>query len=144
MNFDGEAFKLRHSLFPTDKKDIQPFKLVFGEERGIAQTHTITKPILISAMSFGALGEHAVRALARGAKKAGITMNTGEGGFPKHHLSENCDLIFQMGTAKFGVRNEDGSLDDPKLQALANLPQIKMIEIKFSQGAKPGKGGAFA
>lgn len=72
---------------------------------------------------------------------AGIAMNTGEGGYPKYHLMEDCDLIFQMGTAKFGVRNEDGSLNDDKLQKLAAKPQIRMIEIKMSQGAKPGKGG---
>ena len=93
---------------------------------------------MISAMSYGALGQHAVRALARGAKQAGITMNTGEGGFPKYHLMEGCDLIFQMGTAKFG---DDGALNDRAFAELEALPEIKMIEIKLSQGAKPGKGG---
>jgi glutamate synthase domain-containing protein 2 len=97
--------------------------------------------MIISAMSYGALGENAVRSLARGAKMAGIPMNTGEGGYPKYHLMEGCDLIFQMGTAKFDIRNEDGYLDDEKLKELASKPEIKMIEIKLSQGAKPGKGG---
>jgi len=92
-------------------------------------------------MSFGALGENAVRSLARGAKQAGIAINTGEGGYPKYHLMENPDIIFQMGTAKFGVRNLDGSLNDSKLKELSRDPRIKMIEIKLSQGAKPGKGG---
>ena len=68
-------------------------------------------------------------------------MNTGEGGFPKYHLMENCDLIFQIGTAKFGVRNHDGTLNEERLSEIAALPQVKMIEIKMSQGAKPGKGG---
>ena len=68
-------------------------------------------------------------------------MNTGEGGYPKYHLLEGCDLIFQLGTAKFGVRNDDGTLNDQKLQELAAREEIKMIEIKLSQGAKPGKGG---
>ncbi|MDX1386959.1 MAG: FMN-binding glutamate synthase family protein, partial [bacterium] len=108
---------------------------------GLSNTVTMRKPIIISAMSYGALGRNAVRALARGAKKAGILMNTGEGGYPKYHLMEDCDLIFQMGTAKFGVRHHDGSLDDKKLRELAAIKNIKMIEIKFSQGAKPGKGG---
>ena len=72
---------------------------------------------------------------------AGITMNTGEGGYPKYHLMEEADLIFQMGTAKFGVRTKDGALDPDLLREVAEKPQVKMIEIKFSQGAKPGKGG---
>ncbi|MCY4523507.1 MAG: FMN-binding glutamate synthase family protein, partial [Halobacteriovoraceae bacterium] len=112
-----------------------------GEERGISNAFNITKPMMISAMSYGALSARAVRSFARGAKKAGIPMNTGEGGYPKHHLLENCDLIFQMGTAKFGVRNEDGGLNDSLLEKISNLKQVKMIEIKLSQGAKPGKGG---
>jgi glutamate synthase domain-containing protein 2 len=141
MDFDGTEYKLRHSLFPMKNSEIAPYSLTFGEERNIANQVTITKPLMISAMSFGALGSHAVRALARGARKAGILMNTGEGGLPKYHLMEGCDLIFQMGTAKFGCRNEDGSLNEAKLQEIARLPQVKMIEIKFSQGAKPGKGG---
>ena len=92
-------------------------------------------------MSYGALGQKAVRSLARGAKLAGIPMNTGEGGYPKYHLLEGCDLIYQIGTAKFGVRNDDGTLNENKLKEIAALPEIKMVEIKFSQGAKPGKGG---
>ena len=140
-NYDNDEIKIRHSMYPLDADEIPPYRLVFGEERGIARPHTITQPVMISAMSFGSLGKNAVRALARGAKKAGISMNTGEGGFPKYHLKEGCDLIFQMGTAKFGVRTEDGALDEEKLKELVAHEQIKMIEIKLSQGAKPGKGG---
>jgi glutamate synthase domain-containing protein 2 len=138
---DYTNVKLLHSMFPVDKSKIIPFRLVFGEERGIQNTFTITKPIIISGMSFGALGEKAVRSLARGAKQAGIPMNTGEGGHPKYHIMEDGDLIFQMGTAKFGVRHTDGRLDEERLKQLSAQPQIKMIEIKLSQGAKPGKGG---
>ncbi len=141
LNFDEHEIKLRHSMYPVDKKDSTPYSLTFGEERGIKNTYTITKPFIISAMSFGALGEHAVRSLARGARMAGIPMNTGEGGYPKYHLKEKCDLIFQMGTAKFGVRHKDGRLDDAKLARLAKNKHVKMIDIKLSQGAKPGKGG---
>lgn len=141
LNFGSSEYKLRHSMFPVDNKDIKEFSLMLGSERGIENVYRMRSPIMISAMSYGALGQNAVRSLARGAKKAGILINTGEGGWPKHHLLENCDLIFQMGTAKFGVRNEDGSLNDDKLRKLSQLPQIKIIEIKFSQGAKPGKGG---
>lgn len=140
-SFDATEIKLRHSLFPADKSKIKPFSVTYGEERGIENTYTITRPVILSAMSYGALGQPAVRALARGAKMAGIPMNTGEGGYPKYHLEEGVDLIFQMGTAKFGIRKEDGSLHEEKLRDLAGKDQIKMIEIKFSQGAKPGKGG---
>lgn len=141
LNFDDEEIKLRHSLYPVDKNDMEKYSLTFGEERGIKNQYTIDKPFIVSAMSFGALGQNAVRAISRGAKNAGIPMNTGEGGYPKYHLMEGCDLIFQIGTAKFGVRNPDGSLNGDKLRDLSKNPQIKMIEIKFSQGAKPGKGG---
>ncbi|MBM4292438.1 MAG: FMN-binding glutamate synthase family protein [Deltaproteobacteria bacterium] len=136
-----EPLKLAHSMFPLRKDELEPFRLTFGEERGLARAYTLTSPILISGMSFGALGERAVRALSRGARYAGIPMNTGEGGYPKYHLAEGADLIFQLGTAKFGVRNDDGTLNDDKLRALCAHPQIKMLELKLSQGAKPGKGG---
>lgn len=82
-----------------------------------------------------------MRPLARGAKMAGIPMNTGEGGYPKYHLMEDCDLIFQMGTAKFGVRVDEGHLEESKLKTLAEKDEVKMVEIKLSQGAKSGKGG---
>lgn len=141
LNFDNKEIKLRHSMYPTDKEKMSPFCVRFGEERGIVNIYELKRPILISAMSYGALGSNAVRALARGAKKAGILMNTGEGGYPKYPLMEGCDLIFQIGTAKFGVRNPDSSLNEVKLKEISSKPEVKMIEIKFSQGAKPGKGG---
>lgn len=140
-NFDTTEIKIRHSMYPRDHEDLIPYSLTFGEERSIENTYTITRPMIISAISYGALGQRAVRSLARGAKLAGIPMNTGEGGYPKYHLIEGCDLIFQMGTAKFGVRDDKGFLNDQKLKELAAKPEIKMIEIKLSQGAKPGKGG---
>ena len=141
LNFDDTEMKLKHSMFPISKSKIQKFSLTFGEERNLKTAYTITQPIIIGAMSYGALGKKAVRALSRGARKANIPLNTGEGGFPKYHLMENCDLIFQMGTAKFGVRTKEGLLDSKLLAELSQKPQVKMIEIKFSQGAKPGKGG---
>ncbi len=141
QNFDASEIKIRHSMFPTPRESLKPFSLTYGEERGLKTAYSIAHPIMISAMSYGSLGAHAVRSLARGAKLAGIPMNTGEGGYPKYHLMEGCDLIFQIGTAKFGVRHKDGRLDEAKLAAIAAKPEVKMIEIKFSQGAKPGKGG---
>jgi glutamate synthase domain-containing protein 2 len=95
----------------------------------------------ISGMSYGALSRPAVRALSRGAKQAGIWMNTGEGALSEWHLEGGCDMVFQIGTAKYGVRNDDGSLNDKKLSDIASKPEVKMIEVKMSQGAKPGKGG---
>lgn len=95
----------------------------------------------ISGMSFGALSVPAVRALSHGAKMAGCWLNTGEGAASTYHLESGCDIVFQIGTAKYGVRNDQGGLDDEKLKKMADLPQIKMFEIKLSQGAKPGKGG---
>lgn len=141
LEFDRSEIKLRHSFFPLERDQIEPFDVAVGAARDLATTYHIRRPIMISAMSFGALGENAVRALGRGAKLAGAVMNTGEGGYPKYHLMEGCDLIFQMGTAKFGVRTPEGSLDENKLAAIAGKDPVKMIEIKLSQGAKPGKGG---
>ncbi len=140
-SYQSEEIKLAHSMFPTRKSEIKPFSLTFGEERKLKNKYTIHSPIMISAMSYGALSINAVRALARGSVKAGIPMNTGEGGYPKYHLMEGADIIFQMGTAKFGVRNDDGSLNQEKLKEISQLSKVKMVEIKLSQGAKPGKGG---
>jgi glutamate synthase domain-containing protein 2 len=95
----------------------------------------------ISAMSFGALGAPAVRALSHGAAKAGIWMDTGEGGLAPYHLEGGCDIVFEIGTAKYGVRTPDGRLDDQKLLAICAHPQVKMVSIKLGQGAKPGMGG---
>lgn len=95
----------------------------------------------ISGMSYGALSRPAILALSRGAAKAGCWLNTGEGGLSPYHLEGNCDLVFQIGTAKYGVRDLQGNLSDERLIELAKKPQVKMFEIKLSQGAKPGKGG---
>lgn len=95
----------------------------------------------ISGMSYGAISIPAVRALSRGAKMAGVWMNTGEGGLSPYHLEGGADIVFQIGTAKFGVRRKEGGFDEQKLREIAAHDQVKMFEIKLSQGAKPGKGG---
>lgn len=95
----------------------------------------------ISGMSYGALSQPAVRALSRGAREAGVWLNTGEGGLSPFHLEGGCDIVFQIGTAKYGVRNPEGGLSDEKLREVAANPSVKMFELKLSQGAKPGKGG---
>lgn len=93
----------------------------------------------VSGMSFGAISEPAVRALSRGAKTAGCWMDTGEGGLSPYHIEGGCDIIMQIGTANYGVRDAEGKLDLDKVRSLA--PKVKAFEIKLSQGAKPGKGG---
>lgn len=95
----------------------------------------------ISGMSYGALSKPAVRALSRGASQAGCWLNTGEGGLSPWHLEGGADLVFQIGTARYGVRDAEGELSDQRLRDIADHQQVKMVEIKLSQGAKPGKGG---
>ena len=95
----------------------------------------------ISAMSYGSLSANAVRALNGGAKDSGFAHNTGEGGVSSHHLDPGGDLIWQIGTGYFGCRAEDGGFCSDKFTLTAKAPQIKMIELKLSQGAKPGHGG---
>ncbi len=95
----------------------------------------------ISAMSYGAISRPAVIALSNGARKAGIWLNTGEGGLSSYHLEGDCDLMFQIGTAKNGVHDAQGKLSDDKLREISAHPKVRMFEIKLSQGAKPGKGG---
>lgn len=97
--------------------------------------------INISAMSYGSISERAILALSHGAKMAGCWLNTGEGGISPFHLESGCDLVAQIGTAKYGYRTEDGQFSNEKLKQVATIPQVKMFEIKLSQGAKPGKGG---
>ena len=95
----------------------------------------------ISGMSYGAISTPAVRALSNGARMAGCWMNTGEGGLSSYHLQGGADIVFQIGTAKYGVRDDKGHLSDERLRELSAHEQVKMFEIKLSQGAKPGKGG---
>lgn len=95
----------------------------------------------VSAMSFGAISRPAVLALSNGCRMAGNWLNTGEGGLSPYHLEGGADIVFQMGTAKYGVRDEHGNLSDEKLREIASHEQVRMIEVKLSQGAKPGKGG---
>ncbi|GJM13441.1 MAG: FMN-binding glutamate synthase family protein [Pseudohongiella sp.] len=95
----------------------------------------------ISAMSFGALSSNAIAALNKGAAMGGFAHNTGEGGMSKYHLEHGGDIIWQIGTAYFGCRNNDGSFNDEAFAKRACIDAVKMIEIKLSQGAKPSHGG---
>ncbi|MEM1314617.1 MAG: FMN-binding glutamate synthase family protein [Pseudomonadota bacterium] len=95
----------------------------------------------VSAMSFGALSANAISALNRGAKMGGFAHDTGEGGISRYHREGGGDIIYQVGTGYFGCRTRDGRFDPDKFAAQAADPQVKMIELKLSQGAKPGHGG---
>ena len=142
LNRPGDIFFL-NSPFPPTKDEIEahaPTPLVFGEGF-VREPYAAPSIFNISAMSFGALSGPAIEALSMGAAKSSVWLNTGEGGLSPHHQTAACDLVFQIGTAKYGVRDEAGNLDPEKIKALTAIPQVKMFEIKLSQGAKPGKGG---
>ena len=126
--------------FPTLAEDaVEPAPVTIGEK--CRYPYTTSRIFHISGMSYGAISKPAVRALSHGAHLAGCWMNTGEGGLSAYHLEGKADLVFQIGTAKYGVRGEHGELSRDKLKEIAARPEVKMFEIKISQGAKPGKGG---
>lgn len=129
-----------NAAYPTLSEDsVPPAPMLIGP---FARKPYLARSFFnISGMSYGALSKPAVQALSHGAEKAGIWLNTGEGGLAPWHLEGGADIVFQIGTAKYGVRNPDGSLSEERLREIASHPQVKMIEIKLSQGAKPGKGG---
>ncbi|NOX43012.1 MAG: FMN-binding glutamate synthase family protein [Gammaproteobacteria bacterium] len=126
--------------FPVLGQDTTPVQnMTIG---GDCETPYITNSLFnISGMSYGAISKPAIQALSKGAKMAGCWLNTGEGGLSPYHLEGAADIVFQIGTAKYGVCDEQGDLCDKKLREIASHKQVKMFEIKLSQGAKPGKGG---
>ena len=132
---------VKHSLFPKDHHHIKGDRVLFGSDKC---TQKYKGSIInISAMSFGSLSSNAIMALNQGAKMGNFGHNTGEGGISPYHL-EGGDLIFQVGTGYFGAgKSVDGKrvFDDEIFKQNAIRPEVKMIEIKFSQGAKPGHGG---
>lgn len=126
--------------YPTLGEDAAPPEPVtIGA--GCDNPYTTSSLFNISGMSYGAISKPAVLALSNGARLAGVWMNTGEGGLSPYHLEGGADLVFQIGTAKYGVRNPNGGLNERKLLEVAAHEQVRMFEIKLSQGAKPGKGG---
>ena len=140
INRPGD-FILLNGPFPPLEEEIKPRSAITFGAGYARQPYSTNAFFNISAMSFGALSVPAIRALSRGAHQAGIWLNTGEGAVSTYHLEGGCDLVFQIGTAKYGVRDEHGALSDDKLRAVASHEQVRMFEIKLSQGAKPGKGG---
>ena len=134
----GALIFVNHPFPVLEEERLPTPALQFGE--GHCREPFEAKSIVnISGMSFGAISAPAVRSLSRGAAVAGCWMDTGEGGLSPYHLEGGCDIIMQIGTAKYGVRDAQGNLSPERLQELSKV--VKAFEIKLSQGAKPGKGG---
>jgi len=131
---------INHSVAPT-KLESHDFRVEIGNG-GSSCTQPYSASIFnISAMSFGALSANAVLALNAGAKKGGFAHDTGEGSISEHHRVHGGDLIWEIGSGYFGCRHPDGSFSEERFVENATSPQVKMIELKLSQGAKPGHGG---
>ena len=128
---------INHSLAPSTI-GTHDFRVLIGE--GLAQPYRASV-FNISAMSFGALSANAILALNAGAKRGNFAHDTGEGSISRHHREHGGDLIWEIGSGYFGCRNPDGSFNADKFTENALSPQVKMIELKLSQGAKPGHGG---
>mgnify|MGYP000029413919 CR=1 FL=1 len=129
---------LWHSLAPKNISDEAKYVTIGGP--ACSQPYNASY-LNISAMSFGSLSSNAIEALNFGAQKAGCYHNTGEGGASPYHLKHNGDIVWQIGTGLFGCRDENGRFKPDSFEKTAKLPQVKMIEVKLSQGAKPGHGG---
>jgi len=129
---------LHHSIAPKETA-AEPFRILIGG-RDCRQLYSASV-FNISAMSFGSLSANAIRSLNKGAKIGGFAHDTGEGGISRHHERHGGDLIWEIGTGYFGCRNKDGTFSPERFAQAAAAAQIKMIEIKLSQGAKPGLGG---
>jgi glutamate synthase domain-containing protein 2 len=138
LNVYTDNYKwMQHSIYPAQKLEMPPRVIIGGED---CQQPYSASLFNISAMSFGALSKNAIEALNLGAKAGNFFHNTGEGGISKYHL-KGGDLVWEIGTGYFGCRDEEGNFDAEKFKEKANWEQVKMIEIKISQGAKPGHGG---
>jgi len=128
---------INHSMAPAAIPS-SDFRIVIGA--GSAQPYSASV-FNISAMSFGSLSAAAIRALNAGAKQGGFYHDTGEGSISPYHREAGGDLVWEIGSGYFGCRNDDGSFSEERFTANARDPQVKMIEVKLSQGAKPGHGG---
>jgi len=141
FNVYAEGYEwMAHSIQPRafEKMDKDPRVTIGGND--------CTKPysasiLNVSAMSYGSLSSNAVEALNGGAKLGNFAHNTGEGGISEHHLNQGGDIIWQIGTGYFGCRTKEGNFDEQLFAEKCKLPQIRMVELKISQGAKPGHGG---
>ncbi len=128
---------INHSIAPS-RIASHDFRVTIGADSAQPYQASVFN---ISAMSFGALSAHAVLALNQGARRGGFAHDTGEGSISTHHRVHGGDLIWELGSGYFGCRNSDGSFNAEKFADNARDPQVKLVEIKLSQGAKPGHGG---
>ena len=131
---------INHSIAPTHVAS-HDFRITIGEGGSSCTQPYCASIFNISAMSFGALSANAILALNGGAKRGNFAHDTGEGSISQHHRVHGGDLIWEIGSGYFGCRNDDGSFNEERFAANARDPQVKMIELKLSQGAKPGHGG---
>ena len=138
LHLPGALIFVNHPFPVLEEERLPTPSLILGENH-CKQPFEAKSIVNISGMSFGAISAPAVRALSRGAGVAGCWMDTGEGGLSPYHLEGGCDIIMQIGTAKYGVRDAHGELSPERLVELSKV--VKAFEIKLSQGAKPGKGG---
>lgn len=138
---------VKHAAFPLPRpradEDAVPCAKVLGTARGRAKAFRPASVVNVSAMSFGSLSAAAIEAIDRGCAAAGCLHNVGEGGLSPYHL-QGADLIYQLGTGYFGCRTPDGRFDLARLVALTEAHPVRAIEIKLSQGAKPGLGGVLS
>ena len=138
LDVHAEGYEwMNHSVAPT-KLTSHDFRITIGADTAQPYNASVFN---ISAMSFGALSANAILALNAGAKRGGFAHDTGEGSISTHHRVHGGDLIWEVASGYFGCRNEDGSFNPDKFAANARDPQVKMVELKLSQGAKPGHGG---
>ena len=134
----GDEYRwMQHSIYPAKKLDSPPRVKIGGPDCG---RHYHASIFNISAMSFGALSKNAITALNLGAKAGNFFHDTGEGGISTYHR-QGGDLVWEIGTGYFGCRTTEGNFDPEKFREKARWPEVRMIEIKISQGAKPGHGG---
>ncbi|MBW8312282.1 MAG: FMN-binding glutamate synthase family protein [Rhizobium sp.] len=128
---------INHSMRPA-RIESHDFRIAVGEGRAQPYDASVFN---ISAMSFGSLSANAIRALNAGAKRGGFYHDTGEGSISRYHREHGGDLVWEIGSGYFGCRDPDGNFDEARFRENAVDPQVKMIELKLSQGAKPGQGG---
>lgn len=136
--YDPNYRWLNHSCFPIESAKADARITIGNHQCLLPYSASILN---ISAMSYGSLSRAAITALGAGAKAGGFYHNTGEGGLSPYHLNSGADVVWQLGTAYFGARDKDGYFDPEAFREGASHPNVKMIEIKISQGAKPGHGG---
>ena len=138
LDVHAEGYEwMNHSVAPT-KLSSHDFRITVGDTRAKPYSMSVFN---ISAMSFGALSANAILALNAGARRGGFAHDTGEGSISAHHRVHGGDLIWEIGSGYFGCRNDDGSFNSDKFAVNAADAQVKLIELKLSQGAKPGHGG---